>query len=136
MLIETWGFDRLYRYLWGGTTDISVFEANKHQLFLDFMVLMDTSQIWNDYYIVALVDEKIVGLLQYRTKPKTAQFALITVHKDYRKQGASKAMIQHWATSVYKPEHGKCSCTSFTEEGLAAIKHQLQNLPFKIKFAR
>lgn len=134
MKIETWDFSRLYRYLWGGTTDIGVYLANKEQLMEDVMVVLDTTGEWLDYFIVALVDEKIVGLLQYRTKTAVQQFALITVHQEHRRQGVSKALIQHWAESVYRPDECICQCTSFTQDGLAAIKPQLKKLPFKIQF--
>lgn len=134
MKIETWDFNGLYRYLWGSTTDVAVFMANKRQLLYDFMVVLDTTGEWRDYFIVALVDEKIVGLLQYRTKTAVQQFALITVHKNHRRKGISKALIQYWAESVYQPDEYICQCTTFSEDGLAAIKPQLDKLPFKIQY--
>lgn len=135
MLIETWGFDRLYRYLWGGTTDFAIMQTNLTDLKkrLSFVSMPDINTLdFETHYILAKDGETIIGLLQYITKKNWHLFGSLGVDPNYQNQGVSKALIKHWIDFVYKPELSVCDCTDFTDDGFKWLKPQLENLNIKI----
>lgn len=133
--IETWRVETLYEYLWGGSKDYTTFKSNL-QLLRDSVVFVSLPFMefhLEIYYVVALDGETVIGLLQYCVGEQWHLFESIGVNHQYLHKGVSKALIQHWAKTTYKPEKGELKVTSFTNEGWAWVKPQLEalNIPLQ-----